>query len=402
MGELWRGRLRRHQKTQFKYLQFVFNDHFVLVLVILAGALLYGYSQLVKTLAVTWWLRPLLALILSGLLSLGSLASLAQAADATFLLPQTGAFAKLLLKARHYSLLLPLAVLALAAVATAPMLQVLGLEPLVGAGLLALALWAFKDVDLWLQLLRFYPAFLPRWANRWLLLAIAFVASCAGLWLHPVITAAVALILDLALRWQIGDHFEATGLNWLSLIGFEERRQGRLYRFYNLFTNVPGLGGGVRRRRYLDGLLRLVPKTHAHTWGFLYLRGFLRRTEFSGLVVRLWVIGAVVLTLAKPLWLVALLAALFVYLVGFQLLPLAKASDDIVFTHLYPVSQAAKTAAFGHLTLGVLLLLAVGQSLGLLALGRWAAAGVALGVGAALAFAFAVWYVPLRLSKQPR
>ncbi|WP_225047002.1 ABC transporter permease [Lacticaseibacillus kribbianus] len=402
MGELWRSRLRRHQKTQFKYLQFVFNDHFVLVLVILAGALLYAYSTWIKTLTVTWWLRLLLGLILAGLLSLGGLASLAQAADSTFLLPQTGAFAKLLLRARRYSLLLPLVVLALAALACAPMLQVLGIAPLAGALTLGVALVAFKDCDLWLQLLRFYPAFLPRWATRALLLLVAFAALTLGLFLHPVVAAAVALVLDLGLRWQLGDHFAPAGLDWLGLIAFEERRQGRLYRFYNLFTDVPGLGGGVRRRRYLDFLAHLVSQNHAHAWDFLYVRGFLRRTEFSGLYLRLLVIGAVVLTFAKPLWLVALLAALFVYLVGFQLLPLALASDDIVFTHLYPLPAAQRNRAFGRLVLVLLVLLALLLSVGLVVTGRFLAAGVAVGAGLVLACGFALWYLPMRLGRQAR
>ena len=49
MVALWRTRLRQHVQEQQKYLRLVFNDHFVLVLLILFGGALYAYSLLVKT-----------------------------------------------------------------------------------------------------------------------------------------------------------------------------------------------------------------------------------------------------------------------------------------------------------------------------------------------------------------
>ena len=42
MVALWRTRLRQHVQEQQKYLLLVFNDHFVLVLLILFGGALYA------------------------------------------------------------------------------------------------------------------------------------------------------------------------------------------------------------------------------------------------------------------------------------------------------------------------------------------------------------------------
>ncbi|MFD1429841.1 ABC transporter permease [Lacticaseibacillus mingshuiensis] len=399
MNKLWKTRLARHSKEQFKYLQLVFNDHFVLALIILLGALLYGYSQLIHDLTPQWWFTPALAAVLALVVGLGDLATLAEGADATFLLPRTSDFAGYLFRARRYSALLPLATLLLATLAAWPLLGVLHHGDWLSLGLILLALWLFKDVDLWLQLLGNYTLHLPIWLSRAALILVAWAGLMAGIWIHPVITTAVALACDLLLRWRIGDWFQPAQLDWQLLIKRESARMGRIYRFYNLFTDVPGIGGGVHRRKYLDVFTKLVPKRYASSWAYLYVRGFLRRTEFFGLFLRLAVIGAAILAFVQQWWLAGLFALLFVYLVGFQLLPFYLAYDEIVFTHLYPLSLKQKKSSFGRLVLVLLLLMAVILAVGAALSGAWLKVGVVLAAGVALAVVFALWYLPLRLAK---
>ncbi len=97
----------------------------------------------------------------------------------------------------------------------------------------------------------------------------------------------------------------------MALIKLEDDRMGRVYRFYNLFTDVPGLANSVHRRRYLDGFLKLVKPRQATTWLSLYLRGFLRGGEYLGLYLRLLVIGAVIVAVLSPWWLALGFAILF-------------------------------------------------------------------------------------------
>lgn len=399
MKALWRQRLRRHLQAQAKYLQLVFNDHFVLILVIMLGALLYGYAQLVKGMQAGWWLPLALAVIYAAILSIGSLATIVEPADATFLLPQTSAFSQYLFKARRYSLILPLVGLGLATVAGLPILQVLGMA-VVPAGLTLVAgLWAFKDADLWLQVLAQYLTHMPRWAKRRNLLAVAFAALLGGFYWHPAVVLVVGLIMDLGLRLQLSAWLEPAMLDWQQLVANEARRMTRIYRFYNLFTDVPGLSGTVKRRKYLDVFARLVPRSHKRTWAWLLTRSFLRRTEFLGLYVRLVVIGAVVEAFVDQWWLAAALAALFVYLIGFQLLPMYQVHDEIVFSYLYPLPATQKPAAFKGLVLRLLLIAAVVQGLGAVAAGHFIAAGAAFAAGVVVAALMAGWYLPLRVAK---
>lgn len=71
-----------------------------------------------------------------------------------------------------------------------------------------------------------------------------------------------------------------------------------------------------------------------------------RGSEFSGLVVRLTVIGMLLLYFVRGEWLPVVLVALFIYLIGFQLLPFFQQYDDVVFTHVYPVLPAQRLKSF--------------------------------------------------------
>lgn len=397
MKKLWQTRLKQHSQAQFKYLKLVFNDHFVLVLIILLGALLYGYSQVVKTMTAAWWLPGALAIVFTALLGIGRLASLVQKADATFLLPKTTEFPKYLTKARRYSLGLPLIVLTFATIAVIPMLKVLNLQ-VWDAIALGVSLWAFKDADLWLQVLSFYQG-APKWAKRRYLFAVALIALGFGFYIHPAISLVVGLVMALGLRWQLGVWLDPAHLDWLALVQAEAKRMGQIYRFYNLFTDVPGLQGTVKRRKYLDGIAHTVFKKQKNTWAWLLIRSFLRRTEFLGLYLRLVVIGALCLVFVQQWWLALALSALFVYLIGFQLLPMYQVHDDIVFSYLYPLPDTQKPNAFKALIGKLLGLAAIVLALGALAGGHWIAAVAALVGGLVVAIGLAVWYLPIRLQQ---
>src|SRR3712207_7091433 len=87
MKALFRKRRREFQHKHAKYLPYVFNDHFVLVLLFLLGFILFQYSQLLKHFPA----NPLpiqLGLLISVLflLNLGSVATYLERADQHFLL----------------------------------------------------------------------------------------------------------------------------------------------------------------------------------------------------------------------------------------------------------------------------------------------------------------------------
>ena len=72
-----------------KYLRYVLNDHFVLVLLFLSGFLMVQYGELLKHFPKRhWWLEAILVIVTVALLSLGKIATYIEAPDKLFYLPK--------------------------------------------------------------------------------------------------------------------------------------------------------------------------------------------------------------------------------------------------------------------------------------------------------------------------
>ena len=95
-------------------------------------------------------------------------------------------------------------------------------------------------------------------------------------------------------------------------------------KFFSLFTTVKGISASVKRRSYLDSLLGLVKKTHAKTWSNLYLRAFLRSSDYFALTLRLLALSLLALIFISNRLVAVGLALVFNYLLLFQLLTLSQ------------------------------------------------------------------------------
>jgi ABC-2 type transport system permease protein len=358
MDKLWQTRLRRHQKEQAKYLQRVFNDHFVLVLLVMFGALLYAYSNFVRQITGhPWWVNVVVALACAAVLPLGHLATMLTPADVAFLLPQAGKMRGYLNQARRYSMMLPM-VLELSVSVTMWPLMTVGGNPNVAllVGLIVQQLtFAYASMSVQLTAL-----FAKQWHRaRYGLVLLDFIFVLVGLftWLLPV--CVVGTLVAAAITYMTIAARQHAQLDMLLAVKREGARMATIYRFYKLFTDVPGLGGGVKRRQYLDPLVNLVKAGHAQTWSYLFVRGLLRSQEYFGLCIRLIVVGAIAVWLTPTWWLALIVDCGFSYLLGYQLLPLATRYRDVVFTHIYPVAADSRKQAWQKLVTIVLLVQAV-------------------------------------------
>ena len=83
MIEIWKQRVKQHQKKMMKYSKYIFNDHFVIVCLFLVGAMGYAYSNYLKTIASYDVKGQLIGvLVFTAVLGIGKLATLVQPADA--------------------------------------------------------------------------------------------------------------------------------------------------------------------------------------------------------------------------------------------------------------------------------------------------------------------------------
>ncbi|GEO73890.1 ABC transporter permease [Levilactobacillus namurensis DSM 19117] len=351
MIQLFKNRRARHLREMAKYLRLVFNDFFVFALLFFLGGLGLGYSNLLKTLTSGLWWAPLVALVVLGItVQVGRFATLIEDADRVFLLPKERAMQGYLVAARRYSQWLAQATQLIVLFIMTPYLRVTLSWSLATVAGLAVTQVILKDTLLRLDLASAYQVTGQRrmnhWTNKW---GLSLIVLAVGLWTNPWIAAILAVLADGAVAVWFQQHWQRQQIRWREQIALEDNRMLGIYRFFNLFTDVPMVSGTIHRRHYLDGLLRRIPVRHDQAYLYLYSRGMLRGTEFSGLVVRLTVIGMILLAFIQGTWLPVILTALFIYLIGFQLLPFFQQYDDIVFTHVYPLTWEQRLRSFVQL-----------------------------------------------------
>ena len=100
----------------------------------------------------------------------------------------------------------------------------------------------------------------------------------------------------------------------------------------------------VKKRSYLNPLLKLVKENSKHLWLTLYLKAFLRSSDYLGLFLRLLLLSSLALLFISNTYLSVALALVFNYLILFQLLSLYYHYDYHYMTSLYPEKHQGKRA----------------------------------------------------------
>ena len=378
-----------------KYWRLVFNDHFVIALFFLFGALAYGYSQWLPQLGPNlWWSRWLLVAWFTVLAQLGRLATLLERPDPVFLLPQVKNMQTYMRQAGNYSLILALLMTATGTFVALPFAMTT--ERLTGINIALIFLTFLTVKASWLRLAQ---AKVSQEGRQHLRLLRALQ------WVLPLLVALVCWLISPLVGLILAVIIEATvltrrlTLDWRLAVSAEADRMYSVYRFFNLFTDVPTVQGNVKRRTWANGLIRRLT-IEGHPWSYLYARGFIRNTDVSGIVIRLTLLAMVVVFLVPVVWLNSVLAALFIYLIATQLMPLFDQYDGNVFTHLYPVSFAQRQADFQSLLSKVTVLVAaliVLASLGLHL--SWLQAGINLVISIIEVLLLTRLYYRVRLKK---
>lgn len=373
MGKLFTKRHQRYLLHLVKYLRLVFNDQFTIALFFLFGALAYAYAQWLATLGPgLWWPRWALALFLTVWVQLGRPATLVQPADPVFLLPRTSSMQAYFSRALIHSSLIGGLISLIGLLIAWPLARTTIKLDSLALGTLALTMLALKGGNLLMLALKNRQ--LASGTRRLLTLLIGGEPLVVLLvaWLgHPGIGLILALL-------ALGIHAlvlkRAPAYDWRYLIAGEAARMERIYRFFNLFTDVPAVQGRVKRRRWASGLINWLGRGSA--WGALDARALVRNSDQAGLITRLTLVFALILLVTPVAWLKAALLALALYVLASQLVPLASHYDTKVFPRLFPRGPVEKQAAFmrvaGHtltMAAAVLVLASLGLKPNLVQLG---------------------------------
>lgn len=400
MNNLFSQRRQRHFMELLKYWRLVFNDHFVIALFFLFGALAYGYSQWLPQLNDhLWWSRWLLVLWFVLITQVGRLATLLKRPDPIFLLPQVRSISRYLKQATIYSMILGVLMMLTLSVIALPF--ALTTERLTTFDISLILITALITKVTWLWTAR--KAISIRWgAQR--------SRTVAEYWINPLIVWLVTwfvgpiwgLLVSAILLVAMTTYYRNVAIDWRLAVRAEQDRMFSIYRFFNLFTDVPSVQGSVKRRKWATGLIKLLENDN-HAWAYLYAHGFVRNTEVSGLVTRLTIVGMLVVFFIPVNWLNTVIALLFIYLVATQLMPFYEQYQNNVFTHIYPIDHEVRVKDFKRLLNRVIIIemlliviASIGRDL------NWQRLGLNLVLGIAESYLLTKFYFQRRIKKMTK
>jgi ABC-2 type transport system permease protein len=351
--KLWKERAGRRVKDLGSYLRYIFNGHLVIVMLFLIGTAAFYYQEWIKTLSSGFPSELIMAVVLGIFLTLSPVYNLLLEADQVFLLPleirlrgyfwRSGVISFIF---QGYILLIVLAML----------MPIYAHVNKAGYQVFLPFLIALFIIKVWnlavsWRIQYFYSVNMTDGMIRYIL-NIAFVYS---LFKHVNLFILLFIVVAMGIYFYLL-HIKTRnqGLKWDWLIDQEEKRMNSFYRFANLFTDVPKLKDTVKRRIWLDFLISRISFSQEKTYYYLFSRTFLRSGDYLGLFVRLTVIGILALYFISFGYGQVILAVLFLYLTGFQLLPLWHHHQNKLWLDLYPVEFKYKLAAFRSLLMIIL------------------------------------------------
>lgn len=377
--KLWRDRVGRRVRDLGRYLRYIFNGHLVIVLLFLIGTAAFYYQKWIESLSTGFPAEMIISVFIGLSLTYSPVYNFLFEADKVFLIPLEDKLKGYFLRSGMVSIVFQGYLLLLLLAVLMPMYaKVSGngfrsFLPFLGI-LLIIKIW-----NLTVSWKIHY--FVQTSVHNSDMLVRFFINATFTYLMFKNATIIILLIIVLVMALYYRAFFIRTrkmGLKWDLLIDGEENRMDSFYRLANLFTDVPQLKATVKRRRWLDFILSGITFSQEKTYLYLFSRSFLRSSDYLGLFIRLTVIGSVAIFFISFGWGQILLCVLFLYLTGFQLLPLWSHHQNKLWVDLYPVAQKYKVTAFQLLLMSILIIQSVIFSLFIMIKGEWMIAFLAL------------------------
>nr|WP_263328411.1 ABC transporter permease [Neobacillus sp. Marseille-Q6967] len=371
-NKLWRERAAHRLKELGVYLRYIFNGHLVIVILFLIGMAAFYYQNWIKTLSMDFPAEVIIAAVMGLFLTYSPVYNFLLEADQVFLLPLENRLKSYFQKSGVISLVFQGYILLMVLAVLMPMYAHVSGNGFQAFFIFLIFLLVLKAWNLGVSWRMQYfvqssvsiSDMLVRFCLNAVFTFLLFKqANILFLFLFAVIFALYYRAFYIRTKKM--------GLKWDLLIGQEEKRIASFYRLANLFTDVPKLKDTVKRRKWLDWLINHIPFSQDKTYLYLFSRTFLRSSDYLGLFIRLTVIGGVALYfisfgIGQVVW-----SLLFLYLTGFQLLPLWNHHQNKLWVDLYPVAPRYKKTAFHSLLIIIMLTQAILFSLIILLKGEW-------------------------------
>lgn len=400
---LWKERVQLYIHELRRYLKYIFNDHLLFVAIFALGAGTYYYSGWVKTIDESFPIGWVMGILLGIFLTMSPIYTLLKEADKVYLLPIEMKLKSYFQKAIRLSLFVQAYLLLMILAACMPMYVRAsgnGFQSFLYI-LIILVILKVWNLCLHWDVLKFQNQRLSiiDWVIRFILNVsfLYFIIEMAAPWVYGIY-----ILIYLAVFLFYHRLAKEKTLKWDVLIDIEQKRLSAFYRFANLFTDVPKLKGEVKRRKWFDPIFNMITYDQNNTYRFLFARTLIRSSEYFGLFLRLTIIGGVILFFSEQIYLCIGIAILFLYLTGFQLIPMVRYHELKIWQYLYPVNRALKDQSFLHILTMCMFVQSVFFGIIVFISNTWGNGLIVLLIGILFSIIFVKSYVPNRLRKMNR
>ena len=330
-AELFETRVRKYQKKSMKYMRYVLNDHFLIVLFFLFGFIMVQYSSWIQSIRVLELpLLGLLGALLASVPFFGGVATLLEPADGIFLSVVGQDFKAYLQKAIRRSWMLPILVMLASTGIIFPIVaQAFGTNLSMFVKLFLLQVF-FKDLLFRCTKYAYRGVLHFTWMEKLGIYMIA-VANFFGmfLWISEgwsIVLLVIPVLLSIFVEQYYGK--AAFVYQFDKMIEMELERQQRIYRLFALFVDVPMLHKPhAHRRTYLDGVLKVLVGTNPSGHRYLVGRTVVRTSQYMSLLLQLAVVSFVVALFSQPYYWNFIVNALLMMLLGFQLVGVIQSAN---------------------------------------------------------------------------
>lgn len=396
--KLWKDRSAHRLKEFGVYLRYILNGHLVVVLLFLIGSAAFYYQNWISSLSHDFPAEIIIAVILGVFLTLSPVYTFLLEADQVFLIPLETRLRGYFLRSGLLSLVFQGYILLMVLAVVMPMYAHVSANGFQSFFIFLLILLVIKGWNLAVNWKIHY--YVQPSVYTWDMIVRYFINVLYTFLLFNNAPILFLLILAFIMAFYYHSFYVRTkkmGLKWDLLIAQEEKRMASFYRLANLFTDVPKLKDSIKRRKWLDWLINRISFSQDKTYDYLFARTFLRSSDYLGLFIRLTVIGGFALYFISFGTGQILLSLLFIYLTGFQLLPLWNHHQNKLWIDLYPVSQNHKKVAFYSILQRILFIQTFLFTIIILIKGEWIFSLVVLISGLLFSFLFVNVYSKKRL-----
>ena len=330
-AELFETRVRKYQKKSMKYMRYVLNDHFLIVLFFLLGFIMVQYSSWIQSIRVLELpLLGLLGALLASVPFFGGVATLLEPADGIFLSVVGQDFKAYLQKAIRRSWMLPILVMLASTGIIFPIVaQAFGTNLSMFVKLFLLQVF-FKDLLFRCTKYAYRGVLHFTWMEKLGIYMIAVVNFFGMfLWISEgwsIVLLVIPVLLSIFVEQYYGK--AAFVYQFDKMIEMELERQQRIYRLFALFVDVPMLHKPhAHRRTYLDGVLKMLVGNQPSGHRYLVSRTVIRTSQYMSLLLQLAVVSFVVALFSQPYYWNFIVNALLMMLLGFQLVGVIQSAN---------------------------------------------------------------------------